>query len=245
MNSNNYVDRHKGDVAIIVASGPSISNGLIHKFRKTITRSVVVCVNMGVLAVENADYFYFTDGAPFSSTYFSEAVEQSGRTICGCSFNHADAMHLRISKFSNKIAFVGRRDSDTCDFSSSDGLLIRGSDAVHSAAHLAHLMGCTRIVLFGVDLCSKVGGEAHFVDESRYYPEIYNPWANGKDPFNLLPGKKVIKIIELDGERFEIQRDWFTSFLVWKEIKRINPEVQLYSESSRSLLRFLFPKFSI
>ena len=159
------VDRHKGQTAFVLGAGPSL-----RKINPTWLRDcVVIAVNDAILKVPFAKFFMSCDwGMPLRKAWLT--VKESE---CSLILHNVDVGFSYLDDQTGVKAFDGisLERVSYFDFKKDNELvmerksrkLIRGSSSVHSAVHLAHLLGCSPIVLLGCD-CQYEEEKYHFTD---------------------------------------------------------------------------------
>ncbi len=161
MNLINLENKHFNQMCFIIGAGPSLHFQNISEIDKFVT----ITVNSGILKMPNSDYFLSDDIAVKDWNYFQTTVKDS-KCIKLLYKNKLqnEVDHLN----SDEIIWYEHHTSHTPDFNinSSDGYTMsnKGSEPIigartsaGSAVNLAHIMGCSPIVLLGCDSCYKNG----------------------------------------------------------------------------------------
>lgn len=162
---------HKGKRAFIMGSGYSLNN---FGFDKIMGDDIVFACNQAITAIKHCNYFCMTDGAIPEANFFKYGVDICDKIMfCGGqNFLDLPAVKEQYEGIKDKSCFFNRRynDPDSVDFSLRDGLLIKGSDVIHVTAHLAYVMGCSPLILVGVDLNYSVGQK--YCENSEFKEEV-------------------------------------------------------------------------
>ena len=160
-NLRDYLGRHKGKMAFVLGTGPSLRNlepGLIKNH-------ITIAVNGSGLKVPNAQYFFSCDTAWVLYEFWHQLKNLKGDIILAsnCGFGTFES---RIGRkvfegiAAERIHYIGRKADNIFD---KGDKLIKGSSSVHPAIHFAYVLGCSPIVLLGCD-CRYVEGRKHFYD---------------------------------------------------------------------------------
>lgn len=215
---------HAGRRAIVMGSGHSINS---FDFSKLLKDDIIISCNQSITAVKHCNYFCMTDGAIPEAEFFQYGVEISDKILfcSGLSFLELPAVVAQYDKIKHKSYFFNRRynNSSNLDFNLNDGLLIKGSDVVHVAAHLAHIMGCYPIVLVGVDLNYAKGKK--YCDSLEYKKEVV--WT---------PGKWFVSSLSSGDDDPNLS----SSYNTWRDIKVQNPGVKFLNTNPQGKLSQLF-----
>ena len=146
----------------------------------------------------------------------------------GYNFHKSPNVNKLYDKIKNKYYIFDRRLNRPDDFCLNyDGLLICGTDVVHVASHLAHTMGCSPIVLVGVDLKYSEGKK--YCDNIKFKEEVAWPTLRGI-PVNKTSSEKE------DSEMLK-------SFESWKAIKNSNSNILFLNANPAGRLSELFDNF--
>jgi hypothetical protein len=249
-NLRDFYQRHHKKTAIIFGGGPSL-NDLPDSFfySKLFCESVVFASNIASLRVPRIDYFLFTDGAVPKATYFHEAFSKARNVIYANSLALSDADNeFILSSLKSNIRYLERRFDHFYKLDpATDTLLINGIDYLHPCAHLAHIMGCDKIVLIGVDLCCLVDGFTHFIDDYGVYPDFIkradpeSPYMS-REEYRSLRSKDSVYNFSNNGLNYRVPLSYYLSYLVWKKFKEENPLIRFSYLGSTSLLSTLFPR---
>lgn len=222
-------DVHKGHRALILGSGYSLEK---IDFEEISKEDILFSCNQSVTMLKHCDYFCMTDGAIPEANFFPYGADITNKIVfcSGMSFLHLPAVIEQYEKIKNKSYFFNRRYHNTgnVDFNLNDGLLIDGNDVVHVIAHLAHIMGCSPIILAGVDLNydngKKYCSNTEFKEKIVWSMEEKRPamWPISKSPSGI-------------GDS-NLER----SFKVWTNIKEVNKSIVFLNASPEGRLSDLF-----
>jgi len=219
---------HAGRTAYVCGSGPSI-DGFVPP-----PDGIVFACNQSITALPRADYFCMTDGAIPEANFFDWGVARATKTIfmSGYSFLEKKEILDRWDYLLPRSWFFDRRYNEqtkSYNFDSAEDphRLIEGTDVIHPTAHLAWAMGCSPIVLVGVDLLYTNGRK--YCNPTEFgkpvewsYPELRPAmWFESKLP----DGHDDIHLM--------------TSLDCWTKIKAANPGVA-FRVNGQGRLRSLF-----
>jgi hypothetical protein len=217
---------HKGKRGIICGSGYSIDN---FDFGKLSKDDIIFAVNQSVTAMKRCNYFCMTDVTVVGSNFFEYGYNISDKIMMcsGLSFYNYINSNL-YQKIKDKTHFLNRRYNNkvNASFNLNDGVLIDGADVIHPTAHLAHIMGCSPIVLIGVDLNYKDGKK--YCDSKEFKKEVEWPANTGTPtkPFGNASGADDFLLT--------------TSFNMWLKVKDQNPNVKFLNANPKGRLTELF-----
>jgi hypothetical protein len=234
MQLSDFHNKHKGRLAFVIGSGPSIH------FEKLdgLQDHLVFAVNSALPRFRFANYFVSDDEGIIDWDYFHKILPKFG----GTSF-------LSESKFKSfiygmqkhTVLYEGQSHYDPftkalnnealriTDDSSKPVVAARSSCG--AAVHIAHLMGCSPIVLLGNDCCYAAGDKAHFWQ----FPGEHKPQ---RVRGYTLPGRKtMIRGKSLDDDHREIM-DYWTTF------GQVNPHLNIINASTNGVLD-CFPKMPL
>ncbi len=175
-----FANTHEGRMAFVVGSGPSLRH-LTPEQCCDISQHVVIAVNGAILAFPDAEYFVGCDGR-FTLT---KAWQLLKNVDCKClmdeSFAGYNTYDIAIGVDSYEgihpdrlFVFKKRRDGGSA-LSADAETFICGTSSAHPAMHLANIMGCSPIVLLGMD-CQEEDGKRRFTDfddqpdDGLFYP---------------------------------------------------------------------------
>lgn len=145
-----FKDRHKGRRGIIMGSGWSLSEYDLTEFKNDIT----LAVNQAVSSLDHCSYFCMSDGATPEANFFEYGCSIADNILFfGSSLQLSPGINKIWDKIKDKSFFIPRR-SNTMDFNFNleDDNLIWGFDVCQVTTHMAYIMGCSPLILIGVDL---------------------------------------------------------------------------------------------
>jgi hypothetical protein len=240
---------HKGKVAFVIAPGRTLKefdySNLNHK------KSISICVNKAFHSYPNCTYLFFSDIAMFK--LFPETIKQADETPVEMIFaTYPESHWLKSQQFLDfrsslkHLSVVKRSGTRSVDFKTPSDVLIRGADVSQPAAHLAQILGCSSIVLVGVDLCWPVD-DFRYVDAvpldsefrsteartSKFFDREYlEKLANPMGP----PYRTLVDQVENHSDL-----SCKISYFCWAEIAERVGEIPIYVFSRKSLLSDFFP----
>jgi len=230
-NLSDVKNSHKGSRAIVCGSGWSLNSFNFDALPKS---DIIFACNHAVTALKHCNYFCIADGAVTEANFFEYGTGISDKVVFlrGASCFASPTVMSLYDKLKDKLYVIDHRNSaSNFDFNLNDGLLITGTDVVHGTTHLAHMMGCSPIILVGVDLNYKNGKK--YCDSSEFKKEVQWSTAQG------YRGKWFYSQNPSGDDDFSLTN----SFSVWKAIKDINKDVVLLNANPQGKLSTLFNSY--
>lgn len=156
-----FWNKHPDQTAFVLGSGPSLNKANVYKLH---AKGIVITVNSAVMHDNYPDYHVITDGAAPYLQSFDLVVASNAVVACASDVSSRGLVpDDRLLQFTKKpYAPMGLQTN----------YLSQSITAVITAAHLAIVLGCKRIVLVGCDCTHKEG--------KRYFYDFWNP--PGDDP---------------------------------------------------------------
>lgn len=141
---------HKGKTAFVVGSGPSTGMLDLEPLRDYVT----IAVNSGYVAVPFSDYFITDDWSVANWSYFFKDLKESESTIA---LLYEDMLKNQSAQFNDRAVLfrhrLGYHITDKYEHNNRKNHICQARTSSGSAIHVAHIMGCDKIVLIGVDCC--------------------------------------------------------------------------------------------
>ncbi len=218
-----YNGKHKDKTCFVIGAGPSISDLNLELLRDHVT----IAVNSGYVAVPWADFFISDDWSIVHWNYVFKDLRESKTTVA----------LLYDNKLANCAPWFGDRSvlfrhrkgiSVPDKYSHTDKKYFIGETrtSVGSAIMVAHIMGCSNIVLLGIDCCRQSG--------LRYFWQM--PSFQGDRPFrnDRVPVDNYAKC-KIAGEVTDY--DLVDIFRTWNSLgSAINKKCKVYNASRISKL---------
>ena len=215
---------YKNKLAFIIASGPSINDYDLSPLKNYVT----FAVNSGYVAFPDADFFVSDDWAIAEWSYYFDDLKNNKKTV---PLLYEDKLP---TFFDDRAVFFRHRKgghiTDRYVHNSYDEHICQSTTSVGSAIHIAHIMGCSPIVLLGVDCTLKNG--------FRYFWEHGNKY---KTPYKRGARRSFAKLV-LKGKETDI--DLFGILKYWNEASSFMNKLQIYNASVDSVVES-FPKKSL
>jgi hypothetical protein len=148
----NYKDIHKGRMAFVAGSGPSLR----HVEPERLKDYIVIAINGAILKLPDADYFFSCDGRVTLTKAWQILKDVRCKLILNTtlsgfySFDGILGIKSDEGISQDRICFF-KRDFKNQHAIDKRSLLLMGSSSAHPAVHFAHLLGCSPIVLLGMD----------------------------------------------------------------------------------------------
>jgi hypothetical protein len=212
-------------MAFLLGSGPSL-HGL--DFDR-IAPHVTIAVNSAIAKAPQSDYYFSCD--------FGMTVWKSWLYLqflpCELILYNVDVGWRHLEKLTGRDTFAGIDQSRITYFDMAKSLrftpeppLIEGSTSAQVAAHFAHVMGCSPIVLLGCD-CKYDGDKYHFYDYPGEFRDAYR-----KDEYRDFKPRDLIV------RRRESNRYLDGHLACWQKIKDANPDIEIIDCSGGRLTMF-------
>lgn len=152
-NLEEFNGRFSGRTCFIVGAGTSIA-GLNLEFLK---KHITIAVNSGYLAVPWADFFLSDDHSVSSWSYFFRDLRSSETTV----LLYEEKLGKHAILFGNRsVIFRHCKGINIPDKYTHDDKIYHIGEtrtSVGSSIMVAHIMGCSEIVLLGIDCCRQMG----------------------------------------------------------------------------------------
>lgn len=237
-NLEEFNQAFEGKICFIVGAGPSVHFQNLDLLKPHMS----IAVNSGYLAVPEADFFISDDWASSCWSYFFNDLRQSNKTIA---LLYEDKLnHMRRMFGERAVLFHHRKGiniADKYNHSEYKHYIGETRTSVGSAIMVAHIMGCSKIALLGVDNCRYQG--------MRYFwqlPHSTSPYRNipYKIPYRNdgvpLDRYRKCKIggQGSDYDLVDISRTWN------KFGQAVNKKCKVYNISELSILT-VFPKMKL
>lgn len=142
--------KHAGKVAFVLGSGPSVNMLDISPLKDFVT----IAVNSAYVGMPEADYFISDDWSVARWSYFFNDLRISKVTTA---LLYEDMLKNDAWQFGNRAVMFrhrkGYRITDKYEHENPDNFICQARTSAGSAIHVAHIMGCSKIVLIGIDCC--------------------------------------------------------------------------------------------
>lgn len=222
-----HIDKHKGKMAFVLGSGPSLR----HLNPELLKPHITIAVNEAILKVPSAEYFLSCDwGMPLFKAW--ETVKKSNCELIlfnvDVGFSYLDN-RTKVKAFngilSERVSYFDFKKPFDILMNNESERLIQGSSSAHSAVHFAILLGCSPIVLLGCD-CRYVEDKGHYTD-----------FPNQPDGGYTKPEYEKIKPRYcFDVPKFDNTDAILTGHVTcWEKIKKRNPDVDIIDASEGDL----------
>jgi hypothetical protein len=236
-NLEEFNRQHQDRVCFVVGAGTSIHFQNLEPLRDHIT----IAVNSGYVAVPWADFFVSDDWAVAHWSYFFKDLSRSKTTVL-----------LYENKLSNSVGLFGDRSvvfrhrkgihiADKYDHFDKTNHIGETRTSVGTAIMIAHIMGCSKVVLLGIDGYRLLGQRyfwqlSHHLSDARTEPYV-KPYRNDKPRWDNYRKVKVKGQIT-DSDLMDINRSWVDF------AEHVNRKVKVYNASEKSSLK-VFPKINL
>jgi len=202
MNISEIQSIHKGSMAFVVGSGPSIHYQNINPLSDYIT----IAINASIAKISNADYFLSDDEDIINWSYYNQILAKNNTK---CFFYIRKLKNLtkmipeeRIIWFDHKTWYnpiTGEKPKDGLFMTDDASLPIIGArNSLASAIHIAYIMKCNPIVILGADCCLDNGKKYYWQFDNE--PKVYR--TDGKSLFYRATGKINNKVVDNHTKEF-------------------------------------------
>lgn len=147
-NLEEFNGKHKGSICFIIGAGPSLHFQNLEPLKNHIT----IAVNSGYIAVPWADYFISDDWSVERWDYFTEDLRKSEKTIA---LLYEEKLGKSAKLFGDRSVLFRHQKGicipDRYDHFDEKNHIGEVRNSLGSGIMVAHIMGCSNIVLLGVD----------------------------------------------------------------------------------------------
>lgn len=149
-NLEEFNGKHKGEIAFVLGSGPSLNMLDLAPLKNHVT----IAVNSGYVAFPEANYFISDDWSVAHWSYFFNDLRSSKTTIA---LLYEDMLKNQAWQFGDRAVLFRHRQgyhvTDKYEHANKANHICQARTSAGSAIHVAHIMGCEKIVLIGIDCC--------------------------------------------------------------------------------------------
>lgn len=212
---------HTGKPGIIAGAGYSLD-----LYKDNMPDGIWFACNQAVTTIKECDYFCMSDGAIPETNYFDFGVSISKKVAL---FGGGDSkLPPGVLKNPEKDKFILlKRDKNSWDFNGPE--LIWGSDVCQIACNFAHQLGCSPLILIGIDL--------NYKDGKKYCnPETYGNKVRYSEQQGFGNNLFYSRL-----ENGADDPDLNNSMGSWHIIKQVNPGINFQIVNPESRLTGLFP----
>lgn len=237
-NLEEFNAKYKDRACFVVGAGTSLHFQDLEPLKKHIT----IAVNSGYVAVPWADFFVSDDWSVAHWSYFFKDLVQSTKTVA---LLYENKLSGSVPWFRDRsVVFRHRKGihiGDRYGHSNKEDHIGETRTSVGTAIMIAHIMGCSKIVLLGIDGHRKLGQRyfwelSHHISPHRTEP-YERPYRNDKvswDHFRKIKVKGEVT----DSDLVDINKSWSTFG------KAVNKKCKVYNASENSTLK-VFPKIDL
>lgn len=229
-NLEEFNGRHKGELIFIIGAGPSLFGQNLDKVKNYPT----ISVNSGYVAAPWSSYFVSDDWSVKHWSYFFRELKESDTTTV---FLYEDKLKETSSWFGSRSVLFKHRKGlhipDKYEHLNRLNHLGQTRTSLGTAIMIAHIMGCARIVLLGVDGC-RYKGKRYFW---QFWDESKQPFRNDDIPIERYQYQKFGEK-ETDNDLLDIESTWQSLG------KAINRKCVVYNVSPMSIIK-VFPKIAL
>lgn len=165
-NLEEFNQKYTNKPALIIGSGPSVLDQDLSIFSEFVT----IAVNSGYLLYDS-DFFVSDDWSVGQWSYFFKDLRNSKKTTA---LLYEDKLRNSCKLFGNRSVMFKHRTgyhiTDTYSHSNKKNHIVQARTSVGSAIHIAHIMGCPKIAIIGVD-GHRTGGHRHFWQSPKFNKE--------------------------------------------------------------------------
>jgi hypothetical protein len=227
-NLEEFNGKFTGRIGIVIGAGPSIADVDVELLRDHVT----IAVNSGYCAVPWADFFVSDDWSVAHWSYYFRDLRQSDSTIA---LLYDEKLSKTAGWFGDRAVLFKHRKGisipDVYSHTNKKNFIGETRTSVGSAMMIAHVMGCSKIALLGIDGTRRHG--------FRYFWQTLSkqPYRNDNVPVDRYRKVKTAGQIT-DHDLLEINRSWHDFGTA------MNEKCSVYNCSEDSALN-IFPKASL
>lgn len=237
-NLEEFNGKYKNRVCFVVGAGTSLHFQNLEPLKDHIT----IAVNSGYVGVPWANFFISDDWSISRWSYFFKDLTESTTTVA---LLFEDKLGSSVGRFGDRSVIFRHRGgihiADRYDHSNKKNHIGETRTSVGTAIMIAHIMGCSKIVLLGID-GNRQFGKRYFWELSHttslYRTEPYNkPYRSDKscwDHFRKVRAKGQTT----DADLIDINKSW-SAFG-----KAVNKRCKVYNASENSVID-VFPKVNL
>lgn len=198
-NLEEFNQSYKNKTAFVIGAGCSIHLQDLSPLSDFLT----ITVNSGFLAFPKADFFITDDWSTACWSYFFKDLKEADTTV----LLYKNMLKDKASMFGDRAVLFKHRKgyhiTDTYSHSNYDMHIMQSRSSVGSAIHVAHIMGCSKIVLIGID--------GRRIDNFRYFWQMdrnkYKVYRNDTVPVDKYRRTKHAGI-STDNDLMDMQNYW-------------------------------------
>jgi len=228
-NLEEYNNAFRNKIAFVIGSGPSLAFTDLNP----ISQHLTIAVNSGYLAFPESNFFLSDDHSVARWSYFQKDLKYAKTIVL---------LYERMLK--DQAAFFGDRSvlfkhrrgyhvTDKYSHTDKENYILEARTSVGSAIHVAHIMGCSKIVLLGID-CRRIDNKRYFWEFDRKKYKVSR--SDGVPTVRFRGIRK--KGVQTDSDLMQIQ-DYWTKFG-----NELNKKCKIYNVSKFSSLE-IFPKIEM
>lgn len=216
----------KDKPCFIIASGTSVKDVPVNTLN-----GVTIAVNSGYMAHQECDFFISDDWEVAIWSYFAVNLRNSQTKV----LLYEDKLADRAGWFGDRSVLFRHRKgyhlTDTYEHDNAENHIVQARTSVGSAIHVAHIMGCSPIIVLGLD-CYRDGNYRWFWQ----YPDFPNKPKR-------LDGRRVDKYSRKKGSDSDTDLEDILRY--WKaQGNEINKRCLVYNASKDSKVE-IFPKIDL
>ena len=232
-NLEEYNDKYNNRTGIVIGGGFSIQ----FQDLSCLCNHITIAVNTGYCAYPEANFFLSDDWSVTLWSFFHDELKKSNTTV----LLYEDKLFNFSKPFGDRaVLFRHRKGYDVSDIYAHEEYknhLFECRTSVATAIGVLHIMGCSRVILLGVDCCRYTNGERYFWQfphqpDGRIFPKRIDYAPLDKFKKRRIKGKRT------DSDLIDIQRYWENN------TKDMRKKINIYNASEYSELT-IFPKVKI
>ena len=193
---NELRNKHQGQTAFVLASGPSTRHADVERMHKA---GIVITMSSSVMHDENPDYHLIIDAATSFLKSFDLVAQSDAIVARGPAVSLRDMIpRNRILDFQNQRSARLSREAEA---------LSQWTTSPITAVHFAFVMGCKKVVLIGCD-CQREEGKRYFYE--FWNPPVDDPMVNSFITTGFVrPHRRIIGIDKPAEDSKGVEGGWF------------------------------------
>lgn len=148
-NLDEYNQRYANKVAFVIGSGTSLNSQDLTPLKDFVT----ITVNSAYLAFPQADFFISDDDRTAQWSYFLDDLRLGQTTV----LLYEDRLSHAAKLFGDRAVIFRHRKghhlTDIYEHAVYNNRVCEARSSAGSAIQVAHIMGCSKVVLLGIDCC--------------------------------------------------------------------------------------------
>lgn len=222
-NLEEFNQKYKNKKCYILGAGPSLRDFNYDKLND----GLVIAVNSGICGCKIEPNIWLSDDWAIEKWSYFEDVKKLSKTLV---FLYDQKLGHTAKYFGDRAVLFKHRlgwiPGNKYQHNKYEHFICQCRTSLNTAICVAHIMGCSPIILLGADCC-RLDGKRYFW---QFWPKEKQPYRNDNVPIERY---KIIKNTKMDTDA-----DLFDILSYWEKFgKEINKKCKVYNASPISLIR--------